>query len=57
MFLEYWDGHDKDGYLVLKMVSPASGDRFVVPDTDLDQVFTIAEMVIEAEDVPGVFSG
>ncbi len=32
---------------------PASGDRFVVPDTDLDQVFTIAEMVIEAEDVPG----
>lgn len=32
---------------------PASGDRFVVPGTDLEQVFTIAEMVVEAEDVPG----
>ena len=32
---------------------PASGDRFVIPDTDLDEVFVIAEMTIEAHDVPG----
>lgn len=32
---------------------PVSGDRFVIPDADLDDVFTIAEMVIETVDVPG----
>ncbi|HOC13838.1 MAG TPA: pilus assembly protein CpaE [Propionicimonas sp.] len=32
---------------------PASGDRFVIPGTDLDEVFVIAEMTIEAQDVPG----
>ena len=33
---------------------PASGDRFVIPDRDLDdQVFVISEMTIEAHDVPG----
>lgn len=33
--------------------SPASGDRFVIPGTDLDDLFVIAEMTIEAHDVPG----
>ena len=34
--------------------SPASGDRFVIPDRDLDdQVFVISTMVIESHDVPG----
>ena len=34
--------------------TPASGDRFIIPDRDLDdQVFVISEMTIEAHDVPG----
>jgi hypothetical protein len=34
--------------------TPASGDRFVIPDRDLDdQVFVISDMVIESQDVPG----
>ena len=34
--------------------APASGDRFMIPDRDLDdQVFVISEMTIEAADVPG----
>lgn len=34
--------------------TPASGDRFVIPDRDLDDsVFVISDMTIEAEDVPG----
>ena len=34
--------------------TPAPGDRFVIPDRDLDdQVFVISEMVIESHDVPG----
>ena len=34
--------------------SPAPGDRFVVPDRDLDdQVFVLSDMVIEAVQVPG----
>jgi hypothetical protein len=32
---------------------PAAGDRFVIPGTDLVEVFVIADMVIEAHDVPG----
>lgn len=33
---------------------PTSGDRFVIPDHDLDDaVFVISDMTIEAQDVPG----
>jgi hypothetical protein len=32
---------------------PAAGDRFVVPHTELDEVFVIADMTIEAHEVPG----
>ena len=33
---------------------PANGDRFVVPDRDLDdQVFVLSDMVIELLDAPG----
>ena len=33
---------------------PVSGDRFIIPDRDLDEtVFVISEMTIESEDVPG----
>jgi hypothetical protein len=33
--------------------SPAKGDRFVVPDRDLDdEVFVVSDMVVEAVDVP-----
>ncbi len=32
---------------------PTAGDRFVIPDTDLDEVFVISDMTIEAHDVPG----
>ena len=33
--------------------SPAKGDRFVVPDRDLDdEVFVVSDMVVEAMDVP-----
>ncbi|MFT3871787.1 MAG: pilus assembly protein CpaE [Nocardioides sp.] len=31
---------------------PASGDRFVVPGRDLEEVFVIAEMTIEVEELP-----
>jgi hypothetical protein len=32
---------------------PAKGDRFVVPDRDLDdEVFVVSDMVVEAVDVP-----
>jgi hypothetical protein len=31
---------------------PAPGDRFVVPGHDLDDVFVIAEMTIDVEDLP-----
>ncbi|MEO5851323.1 MAG: pilus assembly protein CpaE [Nocardioides sp.] len=31
---------------------PRSGDRFVFPDRDLDQVFVISEMTIEVVDLP-----
>lgn len=34
--------------------TPASGDRFIIPDRDLDDlVFVISEMTIEASEVPG----
>lgn len=34
--------------------SPTSGDRFIIPDRDLDDsVFVISEMTIEAQEVPG----
>ena len=34
--------------------TPANGDRFVIPDRDLDeQVFVISDMVVESHDVPG----
>lgn len=34
--------------------TPANGDRFVIPDRELDdQVFVISDMVIESHDVPG----
>lgn len=33
--------------------SPGPGDRFVIPHSDFDEVFVIADMVIEAHDVPG----
>ena len=33
--------------------TPARGDRFLVPDRDLDdQVFVVSDMVIEAVDIP-----
>ena len=33
---------------------PASGDRFTIPNGELaDEVFVIAEMTIEVQDVPG----
>jgi hypothetical protein len=33
--------------------SPAKGDRFMVPDRDLDdEVFVVSDMVVEAMDVP-----
>ena len=31
---------------------PTPGDRFVIPGRDLDQVFVVAEMTIEVEDLP-----
>ncbi len=31
---------------------PAPGDRFVIPGRDLDQVFVVAEMTIEVEELP-----
>ena len=35
--------------------SPAKGDRFMVPDRDLDdEVFVVSDMVVEAVDVPKV---
>jgi hypothetical protein len=35
--------------------SPAKGDRFVVPDRDLDdEVFVVSDMVVEAVDLPKV---
>ena len=34
--------------------TPASGDRFVIPDRDLDdQVFVVSEMTIEVHDILG----
>ena len=34
--------------------TPASGDRFAIPDRDLDgQVFVVSEMTIETQQVPG----
>lgn len=34
---------------------PALGDRFVVPERDLDdEVFTLSDMVVEVRDLPGV---
>jgi hypothetical protein len=34
--------------------TPANGDRFVIPDRDMDdQVFVLSDMVIESHDVPG----
>ena len=34
--------------------TPASGDRFAIPDRDLDgQVFVVSEMTIETRQVPG----
>jgi len=34
--------------------SPAAGDRFMVPDRDMDgEVFVVSEMAIEARDLPG----
>lgn len=34
--------------------SPAAGDRFVVPDRDMDdEVFVVSEMAIEARAMPG----
>ena len=35
---------------------PASGDRFVIPDTDLDEVFVIAEMTIGPTTLPALSS-
>ena len=36
------------------MWTPANGDRFVIPDHDLDDaVFVISDMTIETQDVPG----
>jgi hypothetical protein len=32
---------------------PTEGDRFVLPDRDLDQVFTISEMVVEVRRAAG----
>ncbi len=31
---------------------PASGDRFVVPGRDLDDVFVLADLTIEVEELP-----
>jgi hypothetical protein len=31
---------------------PAPGDRFVIPGRDIDQVFVVAEMTIEVEELP-----
>ena len=31
---------------------PSPGDRFTIPGHDLDQVFVVAEMTIEVEDLP-----
>ncbi|MGI8531268.1 MAG: hypothetical protein ACR2KO_17535 [Geodermatophilaceae bacterium] len=31
---------------------PASGDRFMFPDRDIDQVFVVSEMTIEVADLP-----
>ena len=31
---------------------PAPGDRFVVPGRDIDDVFVIAEMTVDVEDLP-----
>ena len=31
---------------------PASGDRFLVPDRDIDEVFVVSEMTIEVHDLP-----
>ena len=31
---------------------PSPGDRFTIPGRDLDQVFVVAEMTIEVEDLP-----
>ncbi len=46
--------HDQARQLRMLLTwEPASGDRFVIPGTDLDEVFVIAEMTIEAQDVPG----
>lgn len=34
--------------------SPASGDRFAIPDRDMDdQVFVVSELTIDVADVPG----
>jgi hypothetical protein len=33
--------------------TPAPGDRFMIPGRDLDDVFVIAEMTIEVDDLPG----
>lgn len=34
--------------------TPANGDRFVIPDRDMDdQVFVVSDMVIESHDVAG----
>lgn len=30
---------------------PSSGDRFVLPDRDIDDVFVVADMTIEVDDV------
>ena len=32
--------------------APAPGDRFVIPDRDLNQVFVVAEMTIEVVELP-----
>jgi hypothetical protein len=32
--------------------TPAAGDRFLVPDRDLDDPFIVSEMVIEVRDLP-----
>ncbi len=31
---------------------PAPGDRFTIPGRDLDEVFVVADMTIEVEDLP-----
>jgi hypothetical protein len=31
---------------------PAPGDRFVIPGRDIDQVFVVAEMTIDVEELP-----